>query len=77
MNARQRINRLLADWTAFPIGIHDRGVAVTGEYHGYLVCEQPGGSFYESTETVLRRADGLARAMSATALHDTLGANAG
>jgi hypothetical protein len=34
MNARQRINELLADWTAFPIEINDRGVAVLGNIMG-------------------------------------------
>jgi hypothetical protein len=47
MNARLRINGLLADWTAFPIEINDRGVAVLGEYHGHLVCEHADGRFFE------------------------------
>jgi hypothetical protein len=52
MNARQRINGLLADWTAFPIEINDRGVAVLGEYHGHLVCEHADGSRYKLATTV-------------------------
>ncbi len=54
MNARQRINGLMADWAAFPLGIKDRGVAVLGEYHGHLVCEHADGSVYELAQTVLR-----------------------
>ena len=54
MNARQRINGMIADWAAFPIRINDRGVAVLGKYHGHLVCEHADGSFYELAQTVLR-----------------------
>ena len=54
MNSRQRINRLVAHWAAFPIGINDRGVAVTGKYHGHLVCENADGSFSELAQIVIR-----------------------
>jgi hypothetical protein len=54
MNARQRIDGMVADWAKFPIGINDRGVPVLGKYHGHLVCEHADGSFYELAQTVLR-----------------------
>ena len=60
MNSRQRINALVAHWAKFPIGINDRGVAVTGKYHGHLVCEHAVGSFYE----LARRSYGLLRSGS-------------
>jgi hypothetical protein len=53
MNARQRINGSMADWTAFPLGIKDRSVAVLGKHQGLLVPEHAGGSFDERTQTVL------------------------
>jgi hypothetical protein len=45
MNARQRINGMIADWTAFPIRINDRGVAVVGKNQNLLVCEYTGKPF--------------------------------
>jgi len=53
MNARQRINGLMADWTAFPVGIKDRCMAVLGKHQNLLVREHAGGSFDERAQTVL------------------------
>jgi hypothetical protein len=54
MNARQRINGLVAHCAAFPLGIKDGGVAILGKYHGHLVCEHADGSFGELAQAVLR-----------------------
>ncbi len=54
MNARQRINGMMADRTAFLIRINDRGVAIRRKNHGDLVCEPADGSFGELAQTVLR-----------------------
>ena len=53
MNTRQRINGIMADWTAFLIRINDRGVAIRGKNHGHLVCEHADGSFGELAQAVL------------------------
>jgi hypothetical protein len=54
MNARQRIDGMVADWATFPIRINDRGVPVLGKYHGHLVCEHADGRIGELAQTVLR-----------------------
>jgi len=54
MNARQRINGMMADWTTFPIGVNDRGVAIFGKHQDLLVCEYAGESRYKLATTVLR-----------------------
>ena len=53
MNTRKRINGSMADWTAFPLGIKDRRVAVFGKHQNLLVGEQAGGSIDERAQTVL------------------------
>lgn len=45
MNARQRINGMMADRAAFPLGINDGGVPVSGKHQGLLVCEHAGRCF--------------------------------
>jgi hypothetical protein len=54
MNARQRINGLLADWTAFAIEINDRGVAILRKHQNLLVCEYAGESRDKLATTVRR-----------------------
>ena len=53
MDARNRINGLMADRAEFPLGIKDGGVAIPGKHQGLLVREHAGGSFDESAQTVL------------------------
>ena len=45
MNARRRINGMMADRAAFPLGIKDGGVPVSGKHQGLLVCEHAGRCF--------------------------------
>ena len=45
MNARRRINGMMADRAAFPLGIKDGGVPVSGKHQGLLVCEHAGMCF--------------------------------
>jgi hypothetical protein len=45
MNARQRINGMMADRAAFPLGINDGGVPVSGKHRGLLVCKHAGRCF--------------------------------
>jgi hypothetical protein len=54
IDARQRINGMMADRIAFPIRIKVGGVAILGEYHGHLECEHADGSFVQLGQTVLR-----------------------
>jgi hypothetical protein len=45
MNARRRINGMMADRAAFPLGINDGGVPVSGKHRGLLVCKHAGRCF--------------------------------